>query len=254
MLALILIAGWLTRDCPSQISVEQVFGFDRADETGVSVDPDLIERLNFLPAPEGNPENAWQLMTWQAAQTTNETTHCLFELVAQEQFVRLAILDPEQANDYGGQESLVQVMSFLDGRNRAWLGYQVARDGWFTIGGHGETADLAAWLIAQHADNEPSFQQEILVRLEPLARAGETNAGRFAMLRDRVAVNLGEAQHYGSQGRCTESGQWEPRPYYGTEDEVDERRRSVGLATFRDYANRMSEICNRSSVSGADKE
>lgn len=119
---------------------------------------------------------------------------------------------------------------------------------WFTIGEFGKTADSQAWLLVQHADLDPSFQQSVLSILDLLWRKGETNPANFAYLFDRVAVSWGDLskrklQRYGTQGTCTGPGIWEPLPMEEPA-RIDERRVAVGLESMADYIQRFKDICH----------
>lgn len=121
-----------------------------------------------------------------------------------------------------------------DEANTAWLKARLKAHGWFTIPDYGKDADSAAFLIVQHADQDPAFQTEVLSQLEKLALEGKTRPLNFAMLYDRVAVGQSRPQRYGSQGGCTASG-WTP---FTTEDpaNLDQRRAAMGLKPLADDA------------------
>ena len=64
-------------------------------------------------------------------------------------------------------------------------------------------------------------------------------------LYDRVAVNEGRPQRYGTQGRCTGPGSWEPRPIEEAAN-VDARRTWAeirGFPRMADYRERMNALC-----------
>jgi Family of unknown function (DUF6624) len=110
---------------------------------------------------------------------------------------------------------------------------------WPVISEYGRAADLRAWLIVQHSDDDAAFQKRILKLLAGLAAEGETDPRNYAYLFDRVAVNENRAQRYGTQGRCVARGRWEP---FALEDpgEVDARRRSVRLGPLESYKKRFA--------------
>jgi hypothetical protein len=135
----------------------------------------------------------------------------------------------------------------LDGNNTANLKSLLETYSWFTISAWGKAADSNAWLLVQHADEDPDFQKEILAKLETLYPSRETRPDHYAYLYDRVAISSKDAtkrtlQRYGTQGRCTAPGQWEPFPI---EDEanVDLRRAEVGLPPLADYIAGFKDIC-----------
>lgn len=100
--------------------------------------------------------------------------------------------------------------------------------GWFTRAAYGEAASEAAFLIVQHAVNDPALMRDTLVRLEPLASRGEIDGGDYALMYDRVAQQFEhKPQRYGSQLSCKD-GRWQA---LDLEDpaHVDARRKAVGL-------------------------
>lgn len=128
----------------------------------------------------------------------------------------------------------------LNRDNAQWLKAVLQRIGWFDIGHYGEQASMAAWLIVQHADFDPQWQAEMVAVLRPRIARGDMQPRYFAYLVDRVAVNQGQPQDYGTQGRCTAAG-WQN---YAIRDpgDVDARRRSVGLEPLEAYRARFG--CN----------
>lgn len=102
----------------------------------------------------------------------------------------------------------------------------------------GEEASTAAWLVAQHADRQLEVQR-LAVRLleEALAAgtAGPEGRRHLAFLRDRLHVNAGLPQKYGTQIQgVTSDGAPIPWP---VEDErmLDTHRARVGIPPFAAY-------------------
>jgi hypothetical protein len=118
----------------------------------------------------------------------------------------------------------------------------VARHGWITRERFGDAAAIAAWAIVQHADANPSFQRQILARLEEGLAAGTVDPRQYAYLFDRVAVGANRPQRYGTQGSCEKPRAWSPLPI---EDpaHVDGRRLQMGLAPLSEYRASMSVAC-----------
>src|SRR5690606_36754785 len=168
----------------------------------------------------------------------------LYRRTAEDQFARLHLSAArERVNWAAGLSDPARAYAYfiiaskgcsLDAENTRWLKEQVSLRGWFTISKYGADADFAAWLLVQHADRDVPFQTEMLRILEPLVPAKETGQINYAYLHDRVAVNSGRPQRYGTQGRCTAAGVWEPREVEEPET-LDERRAAVGLPPEADY-------------------
>jgi hypothetical protein len=131
----------------------------------------------------------------------------------------------------------------IDCANTAWLKAQLVEIGWFTVPKYGADADEAAWHLVQHADHEPSFQHEMLARLQSLP-LGQTDGKRLGKLVDRVARSEGRLQKYGTQGQCKD-GQWTP---FESEDPqaLDARRASLGMESIAELMKFNSrENCQR---------
>ena len=71
---------------------------------------------------------------------------------------------------------------------------------------------------------------------------GESNKTNYAYLIDRVAVNTGREQRYGTQGGCSAAHIWSPKPME-VPSEVDRRRAEVGLPPLPDYIAQISKLC-----------
>ncbi|GGY27178.1 DUF6624 domain-containing protein [Streptomyces djakartensis] len=112
--------------------------------------------------------------------------------------------------------------------------------GWPTAALVGADAARAAWLIAQHADRQLDVQRRALRLLEGAVEAGAAGARELAFLRDRMLVNEGREQVYGTQiAGVREDGS--PIPWPCVEPErVDELRAGVGIEPFADYVARWA--------------
>ena len=124
-----------------------------------------------------------------------------------------------------------------DHANTAWLKEIVAAGGWPTIAKVGVTASHLAWLLVQHADDDPVFQLDMLRLMEPLAARGEVAKRDYAFLYDRVMLKLADRQRYGSQMGCT-GGQYAPQPLEDAAN-VDRLRAAMGMGTIAQNMARM---------------
>jgi hypothetical protein len=104
----------------------------------------------------------------------------------------------------------------------------------------GALAAQSAWLIAQHADTQLDVQRVALALLRVAVAegtAGGSGPRELAMLEDRVAVNEGRPQTYGTQIAEVIDGR--PVPWPCSEPErLDERRAGVGLEPFAEHPGR----------------
>lgn len=87
-----------------------------------------------------------------------------------------------------------------------------------------------AWLLVQHADHDPAFQQLALERMASHLDDDGVRPRHYAYLHDRVAVNTGKLQRYGTQpsAECNADGSLDLQPVEDPET-LDERRRAMGL-------------------------
>lgn len=105
--------------------------------------------------------------------------------------------------------------------------------GWPTISKVGKRASHCAWLLVQHADSDVKFQRYCLniIKREP---PGEVGKQELAYLEDRVRINTGKKQLYGTQLYETKEGKVKPEPLESP-DKVNERRKEIGLQTLEEY-------------------
>lgn len=101
-----------------------------------------------------------------------------------------------------------------------------------------------AWTLVQHADDHPEFQKQALTRMEAYWETGGVLPQDYAHLWDRVAVNSGQLQRYGTQPiwKC-ENGRLALQPMEDPEN-VNERRARMGMASVEsDLAEMARNTC-----------
>ncbi|GGN47046.1 hypothetical protein GCM10012285_32370 [Streptomyces kronopolitis] len=97
----------------------------------------------------------------------------------------------------------------------------------------------AAWLIAQHADRQLDVQRRALQLMQQAVFAGVARPRDLAFLRDRVLVNQGHKQIYGTQIAGVQDGA--PVPWPCEEPGcMDELRAEVGIEPFDAYVAKFS--------------
>jgi hypothetical protein len=102
----------------------------------------------------------------------------------------------------------------------------------------GEEACEAAWFIAQHAVLDPGLQERCVGLLREVVAQGNALGWQLAMLTDRVLMQKGEPQIYGSVLVGGENGRLVPWTI-ADPDTVDERRLAVGLPSMADNMQRL---------------
>jgi hypothetical protein len=108
--------------------------------------------------------------------------------------------------------------------------------GWQLVGTDGAEA---AWLIAQWAIEDVGLQRRCLEMLEVAVACNDADPVHYAYLADRVRMNDGRDQLYGSQFVRSADGRLEPWP---VDDfaAVDARRARLGLPPFAAHAAAMA--------------
>jgi hypothetical protein len=129
--------------------------------------------------------------------------------------------------------------STVDEVNTARLKEIIEQRGWPTISLVGKKGASAAWLLAQHADKDPAFQEKCLELMKQLPES-EVVQWNIALFEDRVRMNTGRPQLYGTQFRMSE-GNFGPGPIED-EEHLEERRMAMGLESFEEYSRGMHEM------------
>lgn len=126
----------------------------------------------------------------------------------------------------------------LDKRNTERMKDIVENNGWPTVSKVGSEVSRMSWLLVQHADHDVEFQKKCLALMQSESE-GEISKIDAAYLEDRVRVNEGRLQLYGTQF-FGEGEAYGPRPIEDVEH-VDERRKELGLDSMEDYKKRLIE-------------
>jgi hypothetical protein len=160
-------------------------------------------------------------------------------LARREEDQRIRHLGSARADPDTGRvpDDLGEQWQSVDADNTRWLADLLASRGWPGRTLVGAEAAQAAWLLAQHADHDPAQQRAFLGALRAAVSQGEAPAAHLAYLEDRIRVNAGQSQRYGTQFTCT-GGTLRPHPIEDPE-RLDERRAQAGLEPFADYEARM---------------
>jgi hypothetical protein len=63
----------------------------------------------------------------------------------------------------------------------------------------GEIGMRTVFIIIQHSDNDIAFQRSQFKNIEDAVKKGDLEGQHFAMLYDRIKINAGQPQLYGTQ-------------------------------------------------------
>lgn len=98
------------------------------------------------------------------------------------------------------------------------------------------------WLIVQHSDFDPQFQKRVLEKMKKELAKRNADPGNYGLLVDRVALNTGHQQIYGTQlAYNPDTGQAYPKNLANSAT-VNKRRKAIGLGPIEKYLNDMSEM------------
>ncbi len=166
----------------------------------------------------------------------------LLDRMAEDQKFRMTMTRLMRENDDGTYMISMDHPALLefgnvDERNTARMKDIIKQHGWPGKSLVGKDGSHAAWLLVQHADADPEFQNHCLALIATAQAQGEATAVELAYLTDRVRVAQGKPQVYGTQFR-TENGEFGPAPIEDP-DNVDKRRQAIGLGTLAEYARSM---------------
>jgi hypothetical protein len=145
---------------------------------------------------------------------------------------RGALADPMNTNLRG-------TIQRIDRENREELRRMIGQFGWPGRSLVGEQAAHAAWLVAQHADEDPAFQKQCFQLMES-ASDSEVSRVDLAFLTDRVLLASGKPQRYGTQFKQV-GRRVVPEPMEDVK-KVEARRHKIGLPPLAQYARELQEI------------
>lgn len=98
----------------------------------------------------------------------------------------------------------------------------------------GEAASQAAWLIVQHAISLPSLMKSALALMQEPEKTKTIDPVNLAFLSDRIAMYESRPQSYGTQFVNNDQGILVPYALDEPVDQVNQRRRQVGLNTVEE--------------------
>jgi hypothetical protein len=130
----------------------------------------------------------------------------------------------------------------IDARNTARMKMLIKEYGWPGPELVGWDGTEAAFILVQHADH--SFQKELLPLMQKKYKTGDLSGPNYALFLDRVLVEDGRPQVYGS--RAMPFDQWkggEPVLYpIADEANVDQRRAEVGLSSLAESREILKQM------------
>ena len=199
-----------------------------------------VEEMKQDPAPASLHEDE----RWNELVAEAEARYAAFDLELRQEL--LAMEEQDQQNR-AGIDSITARYGSNSPEAKAALAQMTAQDeplqtrikaiirehGWPGRSLVGDDAASAAWLLVQHADS--AYLREVRPLLLDAAEKGEARKAEAAYVHDRVLMNAGKPQIYGTQLRWSQGpGQSELYPVEN-EAEVDERRAAVKMPPLAEY-------------------
>ena len=106
----------------------------------------------------------------------------------------------------------------------------------------GETSSHNFWLMVQHSDSDLKFQKKLLKLMLREVRKNNASPRDYAYLVDRVRINNGKPQLYGTQIFVNNPQKgYELKPVYQPE-QLNQRRKRMGLPTAEEYLERANKM------------
>lgn len=130
-------------------------------------------------------------------------------------------------------EDLARAVDAIDTANLIWLRKLIAEQGFPTAAQVGKEGVHLAWVLLQHADQDPKLQRDLLPVLEQRYSSGELPANDLARFTDRVLISKGEPQRYGTQFDWM-AGEFK-LPDASRLAKIDAERKRIGLMPLADY-------------------
>ena len=162
----------------------------------------------------------------------------LSAMVAVDQALREHLIREMPTTPTRTKPRIVEQMEVIDRGNTERLKSILDHCGWPTKSHHGDKAVNDAWLLTQHADQDPKFQDRAIRLLEAMVKLGEASGVQLAYLSDRVATAQGRAQLYGTQFDVVGECGLELKRVDSVE-KVEERRKTLGMPSLAEYRQQV---------------
>ena len=96
------------------------------------------------------------------------------------------------------------------------------------------------FILVQHCDDDPGFQQRVLSLMKPEVERNNADTKGYAYLTDRVLINSDKPQLYGTQVTY-QNGRAVAGPVADVE-RLDKRRAAVGLEPIDSYLQKVTQM------------
>ena len=154
--------------------------------------------------------------------------------VGRRALVGIDLNDLPDAEQQVASDAMWAPVTAMDQRLTSKLLKMVPPKRWFLRSVYGRQGAGAAFLIIQHSEIE--HWRRFVAILEPLVATGEVEGQSYGLMYDRLAINEGRPQRYGTQMTCVD-GRWViDRENLEDPGNADARREAMGfLQTLAEY-------------------
>jgi len=143
------------------------------------------------------------------------------------------ILQKVYEADQGSRKNKNSYDSVSDHKNLETVISLINQCGMPTLNDVNQTQMDAIWLVIQHAPGK--YRKQYIGLLEKAAENGDLQKTNIAMMKDRILMDDGKPQIYGTQiSMNQETGEWE---LYNLENSayVNQRRKEIGFMPIEEY-------------------
>lgn len=131
-------------------------------------------------------------------------------------------------------DSLEELMGKQDSIDLVIVTHILDTYGWIGIDSIGPSGSTTLWVVIQHSDLD--VQQKYLPMMRTAVQQGRAHGSELAYLEDRVALQEGKKQTYGTQFKLNEKTNKYFLAPIEDEPNVNKRRAAIGLNPLEDYA------------------
>jgi hypothetical protein len=197
--------------------------------------------LRLVPAGKADPPQRLLLHMREKEDQRKSYATLVTNLALRKELLTLVEQDQKLRNEMiksgvdHPDKAIMARLDALDSQNTARMRSIIKKFGWPSADLVGWDGTEAAFTLVQHAAH--SLQKELFSLLTTKFKAGIIRGPNYALFVDRVLVDDGKPQVYGSKAKPFE--QWkngEPVLYpIADEANVDKRRAEVGLSSLAEY-------------------
>lgn len=203
--------------------------------------PTLEEELAEAAGSQGGPSSIdydGSLSQPSAVYTRPDIRKLLGDLIHPDQSLRHALNKARAEGDSARVEEIKAKIAESDRKAMHQIKRVFDEVGFPTREMVGIDGVSTAFLLVQHADEDPEFQRRALALAEPLMKTRGMSRRQYAMLADRVALASDQPQIYGTQ-MTLENGAYVLQPTIDLEN-LDRRRREMALGSYQKMLERAN--------------